>query len=130
MDQNYTESYPNHYRRNRFVIDFETDGIKDYYVESASFCGDHLLVKFRNSDVFFAPEYFSNNKRFETVRIFLLNHAGEKKAMITFYNAGVEGFQTDMLDYKDGEMLFTNIILKFKKVVYSNNVNEIEKDPQ
>ena len=116
MAQDYTETLPVQYKRNRFTIDFETEDIKDYYVQSASFYGDRLSIKFHNSEAFFAPKYFSDNKRFKVIQIFLLNHLGEKKASITFRNAEVEGFMTDALDYGDNETLYTEVV--FVKVEY------------
>lgn len=120
----------NPYARNRFLVDFETDVIKDFYVESASYSDDRLSVRFRNSEAFFAPEYFEQNKQFENARIFLLSPIGEKRAMITFYGLKVECFQTDCFNYSDDGVLCTEIVFKFKKVIHSNNVNEIGKDPQ
>ena len=120
----------NPYARNRFLVDFETDVIKDFYVESASYSDDRLSVRFRNSEAFFAPEYFEQNKQFENARIFLLSPIGEKRAMVTFYGLEVECFQTDCFNYSDDGVLCTEVVFKFKKVIHSSNVNEIEKDPQ
>ena len=120
----------NPYARNRFLVDFETDVIKDFYVESASYSDDRLSVRFRNSEAFFAPEYFEQNKQFENARIFLLSPICEKKAMITFYGLEVECFQTDCFNYGDDGVLCTEVVFKFKKVIHSNHVNEIGKDPK
>lgn len=120
----------NPYARNRFLADFETDVIKDFYVESASYSDDRLSVRFRNSEAFFAPEYFEQNKQFKNARIFLLNPIGDKRAMITFYGLEVECFQTDCFNYSDDGVLCTEVVFKFKKVIHSSNVNEIGKDPQ
>lgn len=118
------------YTRNRFLVDFETDTIEDFYVESASYSDDRLSVRFRNSEAFFAPEYFEQNKQFKNARIFLLSPIGEKRAMITFYGLEVECFQTDCFSYSDDSVLCTEVVFKFKKVIHSSNVNEIGKDPQ
>ena len=120
----------NPFTRNRFVVDFENDDIKDFFVESVSYSKNSLCIRFRNSEAFFAPEYFERNKFFENVRIFLLNPFGERKAMITFYGLEVEDIITDEFDYKNNAVLGTEIIFTFKKVIHSNNVNKIEKDPQ
>ena len=120
----------NPYARNRFVVDFENAEIKDFFVESVTYSKDRLCIRFRNSENFFVPEYFEKNKWFENVRVFLLNPFGEKKAMITFYELSVEDFVTDELTYKSDEVLGTEVVFIFKKVIHSGNVNKIEKDPR
>lgn len=120
----------NPYTRNRFLVDFETDDVKDYYVESASYTEDRLIVRFRNGEGFFAPEYFQKNKKFENIRLFLLNPINVKKAMITFYDAKVKCCQMDTLNYSDDGVLCTEVVFTFKKVIHCSNVNKIEKDPQ
>ena len=120
----------NPFTRNRFMVDFENDEIKDFFVESVSYSKNSLCIRFRNSEAFFAPEYFEKNKWFENVRVFLLNPFGEKKAMITFYGLNVEDFMTDELTYKNDEVLGTEVVFTFKKVIHASNVNKIEKDPQ
>ena len=123
----------NPYARNRFLVDFETDDIKDFYVESVDYReygNNSLIVKFRNGEEFFAPAYFEEHKSFDRVRLFLLSPIGEKKAMITFYGVEVEQCMMDGFDYKDDGILGTGVYFSFKKVIHSDNVNEIEKDPQ
>lgn len=120
----------NPFMRNRFIVDFENDDIKDFFVESVNYSRDRLCIRFRNCEGFFAPEYFEKNRSFENVRLFLLNPIGEKRAMITFYDLTVEDFITDELDYKNDSLLGTEVIFSFKKVIHSNNANKIEKDPQ
>ena len=120
----------NPYGRNRFVVDFENDEIKDFFVESVSYSKDRLCIRFRYSENFFVPEYFEKNKWFENVRVFLLSPVGEKKAMITFYRLNVEDFVTDELTYKSDEVLGTNVMFTFEKVIHTSNVKKIEKDPQ
>ena len=120
----------NPFTRNRFVVDFENDEIKDFFVESVSYSKNSLCIRFRNFEDFFAPEYFERNKYFDNVRVFLLSPIGEKKAMITFYGLNIEDVMTDGLDYKNDGVLGTEVMFIFKKVIHSNNVNKIEKDPQ
>ena len=118
------------YAKNRFVVDFETDDIKDIYIESVRYSGDFMVIRFRNSEDFFAPAYFERNKTFEKVRVFLLDPVGEKKAIVTFFELNVEDFTTDELDYTEDSLLGTEVTFGFKKVVHSDNANRIEKDPQ
>ena len=47
----------NPFTRNRFMVDFENDEIKDFFVESVSYSKNSLCIRFRNSEAFFAPEY-------------------------------------------------------------------------
>lgn len=120
----------NPFARNRFLVDFENDEIKDYFVETIRYTRDRVCIRFRNCEGFFAPEYFDHNKWFENVRVFILSPIGEKNAMITFYGLNVEDFVTDEFDYKNDAILGTEVVFAFKKVIHSKNTDKIEKDPQ
>ena len=108
----------NPYAKNRFVVDFETDDIKDYYVADLSYSVDGLVIKFRNSEEFFVPEYFETHDRFDTVKVYLLSPVGEKKAVIGFSDVRLENCSTDTLDYKSDDILTSYAFFKFKKVTH------------
>lgn len=103
------------YSRNRFVVDFGTNDIKDFYVEEVNYVGGVLTVLFRDSEEFFAPEYFEGHKQFDKVRIYLLSPIGEKRAVIEFSDVEVESCQTTGLSYKSDDILTTDVFFRYKK---------------
>lgn len=103
------------YARNRFVVDFGTKDIKDFYVEEVNYVSGVLTVLFRNSEEFFVPEYFEGHKRFEKIQIYLLSPVGKRKAVIEFNDVEVESYQTAGLTYKSDDILTTEVFFKYKK---------------
>ena len=89
--------------------------IKEYYVEEVDYVGGVLSILFRNSEEFFVPEYFEKNKKFDTVKIYLLNPLGEKKAVVEFSELEVESCQTTGFSYKSDEILTTDVLFRYKK---------------
>ena len=110
----------NPYSKHRFVVDFGTDEIKDYYITKVSYMGEYLNVVFRDSEEFFTPKYLSKNKHFDKVKVYLLNALGEKKTSFEFRNVNLNTFVPDPLSYdrdKD-EILTTNVFFKYDEVAY------------
>ena len=110
----------NPYFRHRFVVDFGTDDIKDYYVVRVNYSDEYLTIVFRDSEEFFTPKYLSKNKHFDTVKVYLLSPLGEKKTTIEFRNVNLETFQQDALSYTrdEDEILTTDVVFKFDCVKY------------
>ena len=110
----------NPYFRHRFVVDFGTDDIKDYYVVRVNYSDEYLTIVFRDSEEFFTPKYLSKNKHFDTVKVYLLSPLGEKKTTIEFRNVNLETFQQDALSYTrdEDEILTTDVVFKYDVVVY------------
>lgn len=110
----------NPYFRHRFVVDFGTNEIKDYYITRVNYTDEYLNVVFRDSEEFFTPKYLSKNKHFDTVKVYLLSPLGEKKATIEFRNVNLETFKQDTLSYAryEDEILTTDVIFKYDVVVY------------
>jgi hypothetical protein len=105
------------YTCNRFVLDFGVDEIKDYYVEQVSYYS-FLTVIFRNSEEFFAPEYFEKNKQFDEVKLYLLNPYGEKVAVIEFKDVELENVSMDEFNYKKDDVLRTFTNFTFKSITH------------
>jgi hypothetical protein len=110
----------NPYFRHRFVVDFGTDDIKDYYVVRVNYSDEYLTIVIRDSEEFFTPKYLSKNKHFDTVKVYLLSPLGEKKTTIEFRNVNLETFQQDALSYTrdEDEILTTDVVFKYDVVVY------------
>ena len=110
----------NPYFRHRFVVDFGTNEIKDYYITRVNYTDEYLNVVFRDSEEFFTPKYLSKNKHFDTVKVYLLSPLGEKKTTIEFRNVNLETFKQDTLSYAryEDEILTTDVIFKYDVVVY------------
>lgn len=110
----------NPYFRHRFVVDFGTDDIKDYYVVRVNYSDEYLTIVFRDSEEFFTPKYLSKNKHFDMVKVYLLSPLGEKKTTIEFRNVNLETFQQDALSYTrdEDEILTTDVVFKYDVVVY------------
>ena len=110
----------NPYFRHRFVVDFGTNEIKDYYITKVNYTDEYLNVVFRDSEEFFTPKYLSKNKHFDTVKVYLLSPLGEKKTTIEFRNVNLETFQQDALSYTrdEDEILTTDVVFKCDVVVY------------
>jgi hypothetical protein len=110
----------NPYFRHRFVVDFGTDDIKDYYVVRVNYSDEYLTIVFRDSEEFFTPKYLSKNKHFDTVKVYLLSPLGEKKTTIEFRNVNLETFKQDTLSYDrdEDEILTTDVVFKCDVVVY------------
>lgn len=107
----------NPYFCNRFMVDFGTNDIKDYFIEGVSY-EDKLVVTFRNSEQFFVPEYFEKNKNFDKVHVFLLSPFGEKKAEIEFCGVEVEYTVTDDFTYALNNVLKTRVCFTFKSITH------------
>lgn len=108
----------NPFKKNRFVVDFGVDGIQEYFIEKVSYGSGHLSIVFRNSEEFFAPEYFKSNNYFDKICLYLLSPIGVKKTSIEFSKVKVNGVITDMLDYKDDGILTTTVMFIFDDVEY------------
>ena len=110
----------NPYLKHRFIVDFGTDDIKDYYVVKVNYSDEYLDITFRDSEEFFTPKYLSKNKHFDMVKVYLLNPSGEKKTTIEFRNVNLETFQQDALSYNrvENEVLTTCVVFKFDCVKY------------
>ena len=110
----------NPYFRHRFVVDFGTDDIKDYYVVRVNYSDEYLTIVFRDSEEFFTPKYLSKNKHFDMVKVYLLSPLGEKKTTIEFRNVNLETFKQDTLSYDRDEdkILTTDVVFKYDVVVY------------
>ena len=110
----------NPYFRHRFVVDFGTNEIKDYYITRVNYTDEYLNVVFRDSEEFFTPKYLSKNKHFDTVKVYLLSPLGEKKTTIEFRNVNLETFKQDTLSYAryEDEILTTDVIFKYDVVAY------------
>jgi len=110
----------NPYFRHRFVVDFGTDDIKNYYVVRVNYSDEYLTIVFRDSEEFFTPKYLSKNKHFDTVKVYLLSPLGEKKNAIEFHNVNLTTFQQDALSYRrdEDEILTTDVVFKFDCVTY------------
>lgn len=110
----------NPYFRHRFVVDFGTNEIKDYYITRVNYTDEYLNVVFRDSEEFFTPKYLSKNKHFDTVKVYLLSPLGEKKNAIEFHNVNLTTFQQDALSYRrdEDEILTTDVVFKFDCVTY------------
>ena len=106
--------------KNRFIVDFGTDEIKDFYIERVNYGENFLNVLFRDNEEFFTPKYMSKHKHFDTVKIHLLNPLLVTKATIEFHNVRLDTLQPGTLSYKPGEdeMLTTDVIFKFDFVKY------------
>ena len=106
--------------KNRFVVDFGTDEIKDFYAARVDYTENYLNVVFRDSEEFFTPKYLSKNKHFDTVKVYLLSPLGEKKTTIVFRNVNLETFKQDTLSYDrdEDEILTTDVVFKCDVVVY------------
>lgn len=111
----------NPFFKQRFIVDFGTDEIKDYFVESVSYTDslDNALgITFRNSEGFFVPEYFNKKNHFDRVQVFLLNPLGEKKAVMSFYSVNVSCVSLDELNYKTDGILMSTVLFDFDHVVH------------
>lgn len=110
----------NPYLKHRFIVDFGTDDIKNYYVVRVSYTDGYLNIVFRDSEEFFTPKYLSKNKHFDVVKVYLLNPSGEKKTAIEFRNVNLDTFQQDALSYDhvEDEVLTTDVVFKFDCVKY------------
>lgn len=110
----------NPYFKHRFVVDFGTDDIKDYYITRVNYTDEYLNVVFRDSEEFFTPKYLSKNKHFDTVKVYLLSPFGEKKTTIEFRNVNLETFKQDTLSYDrdEDEILTTDVVFKCGDVEY------------
>lgn len=110
----------NPYFKHRFVVDFGTNEIKDYYITRVNYTDEYLNVVFRDSEEFFTPKYLSKNKHFDTVKVYLLSPLGEKKTTIEFRNVNLETFKQDTLSYDrdEDEILTTDVVFKCDVVVY------------
>lgn len=110
----------NPFFKHRFTVDFGTEDIKDYFVERTSYSegSNVLVVTFRNSEEFFAPEYFNKNKEFEHVDLYILSPIGEKKAVIVFNDVKLEYVELDEFNYKTDEILMSYVTFNFKSVTY------------
>lgn len=110
----------NPFFKNRFVVDFGTDEIKDFYIARVDYTENYLNVVFRDSEEFFTPKYLSKNKHFDTVKVYLLSPLGEKKTTIEFRNVNLETFKQDTLSYDRDEdkILTTDVVFKYDVVVY------------
>lgn len=106
--------------KNRFVVDFGTDEIKDFYVARVDYTENYLNVVFRDSEEFFTPKYMSKNKHFDTVKIYLLSPIGEKKTTIEFHNVCLDTMQLDGLSYEPDEnkVLTTYVVFRFDRIEY------------
>lgn len=110
----------NPYLKHRFIVDFGTDDIKNYYIVRVSYTDEYLNIVFRDSEEFFTPKYLSKNKHFDVVKVYLLNPSGEKKTEIEFRNVNLDTFQQDALSYDhvEDEVLTTDVVFKFDCVKY------------
>ena len=110
----------NPYFRHRFVVDFGTNEIKDYYITRVNYTEEYLNVVFRDSEEFFTPKYLSKNKHFDTVKVCLLSPFGEKKTTIEFRNVYLETFKQDTLSYDrdEDEILTTDVVFRFDRIEY------------
>ena len=106
--------------KNRFVVDFGTDEIKDFYVARVDYTENYLNVVFRDSEEFFTPKYLSKNKHFDAVKIYLLSPIGEKKTTIEFHNVRLDTMQLDGLSYEPDEnkVLTTYVVFRFDRIEY------------
>ena len=110
----------NPFFKNRFVVDFGTDEIKDFYIARVDYTENYLNVVFRDSEEFFTPKYLSKNNHFDTVKVYLLSPLGEKKTTIEFRNVNLETFKQDTFSYDRDEdkILTTDVVFKYDVVVY------------
>ena len=110
----------NPFFKNRFVVDFGTDEIKDFYIARVDYTENYLNIVFRDSEEFFTPKYLSKNKHFDTVKVYLLSPLGEKKTTIEFRNVNLETFKQDTFSYDRDEdkILTTDVVFKYDVVVY------------
>lgn len=110
----------NPFFKNRFVADFGTDEIKDFYIARVDYTENYLNIVFRDSEEFFTPKYLSKNKHFDTVKVYLLSPLGEKKTTIEFRNVNLETFKQDTFSYDRDEdkILTTDVVFKYDVVVY------------
>ena len=108
------------YRCNRFILDFKESGICEFNVNSVCYDANNknLLVTFRNSEDFFAPEYFEKNRHFEKVQLYLLNSVGVNKALIEFDGVQLESVTMDEFNYKSDDILKTHVSFTFRTVTH------------
>lgn len=108
------------YKCNRFILDFKESDICEFYVDSVYYDTNdkNLLVTFRNSEDFFAPEYFEKNWYFEKVQLYILNPVGVDKALIEFDGVQLESVTMDEFNYKSDDILKTYAKFTFKNVTH------------
>ena len=108
------------YRCNRFILDFKESGICEINVDNVYYNANNknLLVTFRNSEDFFAPEYFEKNQYFEKVQLYLLDPVGVNKALIEFDDVQVESVIMDEFNYKSDDVLKTHVSFTFRTVTH------------
>ena len=108
------------YTCNRFVLDFKESGICEFNVNSVCYDANNknLLVTFRNSEDFFAPEYFEKNRNFDKVQLYLLSPVGVNKALIEFEGVQLESVTMDEFNYKSADILKTYVSFNFKSVTH------------
>ena len=108
------------YTCNRFVLNFKESGICEFNVNSVCYNTNNknLLVTFRNSEDFFAPEYFEKNRYFEKVQLYLLNSVGVNKALIEFDGVQLESVTMDEFNYKSDDILKAHVSFTFRTVTH------------
>jgi len=108
------------YKCNRFILDFKESGICEFNVDSVYYNTNNknLLVTFRNSEDFFAPEYFEKNQYFEKVQLYLLDPVGVNKALIEFDEVQLDSVTMDEFNYKTDDVLKTHVSFTFKNVTH------------
>lgn len=108
------------YKCNRFILDFKESDICEFYVNSVYYDANdkNLLVTFRNSADFFAPEYFEKNWYFEKVQLYILNPVGVNKALIEFDGVQLDSVTMDEFNYKSDDILKTYAKFTFENVTH------------
>lgn len=103
--------------RHRFIIEFGTDAIPYYCVSSARYSDGSLVVKFRDCEEFFTPEFFDEHGRGfrgRTVRIFWLDQYMEKRAVSVLTGVKFVKYVLEPLDYADDNPQVTEVYFKYK----------------
>lgn len=105
--------------KHRFFVEFGTNDIPYYCVSSVRYADGNLIIKFRDSEEFFTPEYFDvHGKDFKdrNVKVFWLDQYGIKRAVAEFTGVRFMTYILEPLAYADDNPQGTEVSFRYKNV--------------
>ena len=109
-------------KENCFVLDFDSDTIPEYAIQSVSFDNSEkiLYVTFRDVAGFFAEKWLSEHgKELKSATLYYLSQVGETLYTLTFDGLEIERIVQNPLSYENGDYLKTFATFLFKDKKYN-----------
>lgn len=109
---------------NRFLVEFNDEQVKPYYVEALWHDDGTLFIKFRNNAEFFAPLYFQEKGKSiknKTLEVSILSPDGMKAYKMVFTGLTFKFVANPYFDYTSDATLLTDAMFSYKEVRYEAN---------